>query len=335
MIASLPSTDTVLVTGCAGFIGSHVVEELLRSHNAVVGVDNFSTGRMENLANVIEDSRFSIQRTDLTDTVAFRRVLEQVRPSAIIHLAALVSVPQADRDPDYNFRINIEATHVLAETAAKLGVRRIVMASSAAVYGDAHQGALHEDLMPCPLGRYGAAKLISEQILAVAARVGGASASCLRFFNVFGPRQDPSSPYSGVLSKFVDLGRQGKALTIFGDGEQTRDFVAVRDVARACVAAALESEARVEIANVCTGAEVSLNSIATMIQRLVPDLPAPVYLPARENDIKRSCGNPDRARTWWGFEAKAPEKALQDFLVGALGSSGSPNWCDRLHKDAA
>src|SRR5690606_17002706 len=130
-----------------------------------------------------------------------------LKPSVVIHLAALVSVPLADREPDENFQVNIAATYHLAETAARVGVRRIVFASSAAVYGDAHQGPLTEDLLPSPLGRYGAAKLISEQLLSAAARTGGAAASCLRFFNVFGPRQDPTSAYSGVLSKFVAQAR--------------------------------------------------------------------------------------------------------------------------------
>ena len=310
----------VMVTGCAGFIGSHVVAQLLDARVAVVGVDNLSSGRRENLQFARDHPLFSFELIDVTQTDIFAALVAKVRPAAIIHLAALVSVPEAEKNPDLNFRINIAATHHLAEIARQAGVRRIVFASSAAVYGNSSDFPLHEAVVPQPIGRYGAAKLASEHILFAAAHAGGSAATCLRFFNVFGARQNPSSAYSGVISIFAATAAAGEAVTIFGDGGQTRDFVAVEDVAQACFTAALDERDTSLVLNICTGTEISLLEIAAMLSAIRRGLPAPRFAPARNQDIRRSCGSPARAMRELRFHPRDPSAALRKFLAEAIAS---------------
>jgi UDP-glucose 4-epimerase len=308
----------ILVTGCAGFIGSHVVAELLETGMTVIGVDNLSSGRMDNLQFARTNPRFSFALIDITHTDRFAAFVAKVQPGAIIHLAALVSVPEAEKNPDLNFLINIAATHHLAEIAHHNSIRRIVFASSAAVYGNPAAFPLYEEVVPQPISRYGAAKLASEHILFAAASAGGCPATCLRFFNVFGPRQVPSSPYSGVISIFVARAAAGEAITIFGDGTQTRDFVAVEDVAGACCAAALDPRTASLALNICTGKEITLTTIAAMLSEIRPGLPEPIFAPARNQDILRSCGCPDRARAELGFRPRDSVTALHDFLAETI-----------------
>lgn len=305
----------MLITGCAGFIGSHVVAKLLEMGIAVAGADNLSSGRMENLQFACANPRLSFELIDITQTDRFAAFVAKVQPDAIIHLAALVSVPEAEKNPDLNFRINIAATHHLAEIARHTRVRRIVFASSAAVYGNPTAFPLHEDVTPRPISRYGAAKLASEHILFTAAAGDGSSATCLRFFNVFGARQEPTSPYSGVISIFAAKAAAGEAITIFGDGGQTRDFIAVEDVASACCAAALDPRTSSLVLNICTGTEISLTAIAAMLSEILPGLPTPRFTAARSQDIRRSCGCPDRAKVELGFHPRDPVAALRSFLT--------------------
>ncbi len=308
----------VLVTGCAGFIGSHVVAKLLEAGMTVAGVDNLSSGRMENVQFARANPRFSFELIDITQTDRFAAFVAQVQPDAIIHLAALVSVPEAEKNPDLNFRINIAATHHLAEIARHTRVRRIVFASSAAVYGNPDVFPLHEEAVPRPISRYGAAKLASEHILFAAASGGGSAATCLRFFNVFGPRQDPSSAYSGVISIFAAKAAAGEAVTIFGDGGQTRDFVAVEDVAQACCAAARDERDTSHLLNICTGREISLTAIAALLAEIRPSLPGPRFAPTRSQDIRRSCGLPERAMHELHFHPRDSSVALRDFLAESI-----------------
>ncbi|HZL78784.1 MAG TPA: SDR family NAD(P)-dependent oxidoreductase, partial [Candidatus Limnocylindrales bacterium] len=187
----------IIVTGAAGFIGSHTVDRLLREGHTVVGLDNLRTGRLENLPVAFQAPRFHLEQIDITEQGKLDRVVEQVKPQAIIHLAALVSVQESIANPDLNRLLNLEATKLVAESAAAHQVSRIVFASSAAVYGDCPDLPLNESSDKHPSSPYGSAKLQSESLLFDCARENNLAALCLRYFNVFGLRQDPASPYSG------------------------------------------------------------------------------------------------------------------------------------------
>lgn len=303
---------TVLVTGAAGFIGSHTCEHLVAAGHRVVGLDNFRTGRRENLRAVDGHSSFRFFVVDVTDGSALEAAVAETKPDAMIHLAALVSVPESIEDPVANFRLNLVATFHLAEAARRHHVQRVVFASSAAVYGNATDIPLREETALHPLSPYGGAKLASESLLFSHARSFGFTARCLRYFNVFGPRQDPRSPYSGVISIFAEKMSRGVAPTIFGDGEQSRDFVFVGDVAHANVLAATRSGLANGVTNICTGRATSLNQLAAVMRRLHPGAPAPQHETARAGDIRHSVGAPDRARAELGFTA---EKSLEAGLA--------------------
>jgi UDP-glucose 4-epimerase len=301
-----PSQPTVvLVTGAAGFIGSHTCDLLLESGLEVVGVDNFRTGRRENLASALRMPGFSLRRADVSEPGVLDALVRRARPSAIIHLAALVSVQESIADPGLNFRLNVQATQLAAEAARRHGVPRLVFASSAAVYGEGTGRALREgDLGTPPISPYGAAKLASESLLLGHAACYGTVVRCQRYFNVYGPRQDPSSPYSGVISIFARAYAEGRGVAIHGDGLQSRDFISVHDVARANLAAATRPRIHSGAANICTGRETTLLHLAGILARLRPGSPRPAHAPARAGDIRRSVGDPARARAELGFRAR-------------------------------
>ncbi len=296
----------ILITGAAGFIGSHTADALLAAGHEVVGVDNLRTGREENLRGAAASPRFRFHRVDVTSP-EFVPLVADERPDALLHLAALVSVPESIADPVLNDRLNVQATHAVVAAARAGGtVRRLAFASSAAVYGDNPVLPLTEEARPNPLSPYGAAKLRSEGLLAAAAAAQpGLSTVALRYFNVFGPRQDPRSPYSGVISVFSAALREGRPLTVHGDGGQTRDFVSVADVARANLAALTAPVAGSLVANVCTGHATTLNALLAALRR-VGGFPsaAVAHGPPRAGDIRHSLGDPTRARTRLGFVAR-------------------------------
>ncbi|MBL8251363.1 MAG: GDP-mannose 4,6-dehydratase, partial [Candidatus Competibacter sp.] len=197
-------TPIYLVTGAAGFIGSHSVEWLLGQGQRVVGVDNLRTGHLENLSAARSSPNFEWVLADAGDEAAMRELFERHRFSGVLHLAALVSVPESFRDPALNARLNLTATDTLARLCLKFSCQRVIFASSAAVYGTAAALPNQESAPPQPQSPYAAAKLASEVMLLGYAASFGLEVACLRYFNVYGPRQDPSSPYSGVLSIFTD-----------------------------------------------------------------------------------------------------------------------------------
>jgi len=318
----------ILITGAAGFIGSHTSDRLLAEGHAVLGVDNFRTGHRRNLEAALRHApRFELVEADVAEAGALDALCARFEPEAIIHLAALVSVQESIADPVLNHRLNVEATEHVAAAAAKHGVRRIVFASSAAVYGDAQELPIDETSPKQPISPYGEAKLRSESILlaSAAAATGGCVVRCQRYFNVFGPRQDPASPYSGVISIFQKCYAEGRAPTIYGDGQQTRDFISVYDVARANALAATSARASAAtstssgltsgIANICTGRATSLLDIVRIFSAQYPGVPPPVFAPARSGDIVHSLGDPARARADLGFEAEWPvERALTELI---------------------
>lgn len=280
----------ILVTGAAGFIGSQTANELLTAGHAVWGVDNFRTGRRENLAEAMRHEAFVFHEFDMTEEEKCLDLVGKIRPDAIIHLAGLVSVPECAANPALNERLNFQATRIVAEAARRHDVSRIVFASSAAVYGDSAVCPIPEDAPKKPLSPYGEAKLASEDLLFEYAGTYGLIVRCQRYFNVYGPRQDPRSSYSSVISIFSDCLKNNAAPTIFGDGEQTRDFISIYDVARANVVAATEPGLISGAANICTGRATSINELWRILSRGQRRSLAPSYTPSRPGEIRHSCG---------------------------------------------
>lgn len=294
----------ILVTGAAGFIGSHTTDFLLAEGHSVVGVDNFRTGRRENLAGARESAKFTFQEVDVAQPGALADLVANERPAAIIHLAALVSVQESVMNPELNYSLNLHATHLVAEAARIHKVGRVVFASSAAIYGDTSDLPIRESSEKKPVSPYGAAKIASENLLLGHAASYGFTVRCQRYFNVFGLRQDPASPYSGVISIFAKRYREGEAVTIYGDGKQTRDFIAVRDVARANALAATRPGLGSGAVNICTGRATSLLELARHFAERYPGVPPPRHAAARAGDIIHSRGVPSVAETELGFTAR-------------------------------
>ena len=314
-------TSSYLVTGAAGFIGSHSVEWLLGQGQRVVGVDNLRTGHLENLAAARASPNFVWVLADAGDEVTMRALFERYRFAGVLHLAALVSVPESFRDPALNARLNLITTDTLAQLCLEFSCKRVVFASSAAVYGTAAALPNQESATPQPQSPYAAAKLASEVMLLGYAASFGVEAACLRYFNVYGPRQDPSSPYSGVLSIFTDRFQRGFPVTVYGDGEQTRDFISVKDVARANGQALTGARLASGRYNVCTGRAVSLNQVLTIYRELFPDVPPAEYADARVGDIRESLGDPSRLKELLKFQAQiAFDRGLRDLILGSSAS---------------
>lgn len=304
----------VLVTGGAGFIGSHLVRALLDGGDEVVVLDDLSTGKRENLP---VSERLTLIVGDVADGVAVAQALSGC--AAFAHLAAVASVERSVREPLVTHRTNLQGSIQLFEEAARQGVRRGLYASSAAVYGDSETLPLAEDSELRPLTPYAIDKLAGEYYLAHYHRSGKLNATAFRFFNVFGPRQDPSSPYSGVISIFLDRAGRGAPITVFGDGEQSRDFVYVGDVVAALLAALeLQGEAgEMPVYNVGRGESVTLKALLEVVGGL-PGVTAPLqvnHAPAREGDIRHSLANPDKLRGALGW---APCTSLAEGLLAIV-----------------
>ena len=281
-----------LVTGGAGFIGSHLVEELVRRGDRVRVVDSLVTGHIENLAAVADRIEF------IEGDLANAGVADAAAAGAdyVLHQAAIPSVPRSVAEPVFCHRANVEATLNLLVAARDAGVRRLVFAGSSSVYGNVAALPTPEDSPLSPLTPYALQKLIGEQYLALFTSLYGLETVTTRYFNVFGPRQDPSSPYSGVISLFIRALLDGRTPTIFGDGEQTRDFTYVANVVdgvlRACHAPGIAGQA----INVATGSRVSLNTLFETLRGLTGSSVAPAYGPARTGDIRDSQADISRAR---------------------------------------
>lgn len=293
----------IIVTGAAGFIGSHTTDRLLANGHTVVGIDNLRTGHRRNLASALGRPPFTFHEADVAGPDVLDKIARTFQPDAIIHLAALVSVQESIRDPELNHRLNYEATERVAAAAAAHGVKRVVFASSAAIYGDTTDLPITEETEKHPISPYGEKKLASEDLLLRRGREAGFGVRCHRYFNVFGPRQDPASPYSGVISIFDRRYREGRGVTIYGDGRQTRDFISVHDVARANEIGATAPDLTSGAANICTGRATSLLDIVGVFATHYPAVPPPEFAAARPGDIIHSLGCPDRARAELNFVA--------------------------------
>ncbi len=289
----------VLVTGGAGFIGSHLVAALVERGDSVRVLDNFSTGRRENLACFGE--RVAILEGDLRDPRQVEAAVQGVE--LIFHQAAFISVPQSMQHPADCFAVNVDGTANLLEAARRQGVRKVVLASSTAIYGDADALPLNEETPPRPLSPYALSKQVNELYGNLYSRLFDLPVVALRYFNVYGPRQRPDSPYAAAIPLFLQSLLADKALTIFGDGRQTRDFIFVEDVVRANLLAS-EADSAGEAFNICTGQEVSLLEVVAMLEQISGRRIEIQYRPARPGDIRRSAGNPQKAASALGFQAR-------------------------------
>ncbi|MDB4943027.1 MAG: UDP-glucose 4-epimerase [Labilithrix sp.] len=300
----------ILVTGGAGFIGSHLVDRLLAEGHDVVVLDSFRSGKRENLAHVA--ARITLHEADVRDLAALERASEGC--DVLFHEAAVVSVPYSVEHPQETHDVNIQGTLNALHAARTNRVRRVVFASSAAVYGEEPTLPKDESLLPAPIAPYGVEKLAGEHYLATFARLYGVETVALRYFNVFGPRQDPSSPYSGVISVFVKRLLADEEIVIYGDGKQSRDFIDVADVVEANLCAATAPAERVSgnVYNVARGERTSLLDLATLLGRGPRSARPPSLVPERPGDIRHSQARIDRARAELGF---VPRVTLADGLA--------------------
>jgi UDP-glucose 4-epimerase len=302
-----------LVTGGAGFIGSHLVEALLRAGHRVRVLDNLSTGKRGNVPSGVP-----LIEADAADQ---QRVLQAMKGcDGVFHLAAVASVQKSNEEWPQTHRANQSATVCVMDSARLSGRIPVVYASSAAIYGDAGRAIAREDRAPAPLTAYGADKLGSELHGGVAWRIHGVATYGCRFFNVYGPRQDPSSPYSGVISIFMDRAARGVPLSVFGDGSQTRDFVYVADVAAALRRAMtlLQTRPGAYVSNICTGRATTVMEAAGLIRAALGSASEIEGKPARAGDIAYSLGSTHQMRTLLGEAAGTQFKDGLALLAATL-----------------
>ncbi|MDX6447328.1 MAG: UDP-glucose 4-epimerase [Blastocatellia bacterium] len=316
----MPLSGIVLVTGGAGFIGSHIVDALLKSGARVRVVDNLSTGRRENLSAVA--GRIDFLEGDLADPAIARSAVEDVE--LIFHEAALPSVPRSIANPRETHLASVEGTFNLLLAAKDKGVRRLVYAASSSAYGDQPTSPKTESMRPEPLSPYAAAKLVGEYYCQVFYRSYGLETVCLRYFNVFGPRQDPSSPYSGVISQFTDRLLRGERPVIYGDGEQTRDFTYVSNAVEANMLAGQTGRGIGEVINVANGEQVTINQLFELIRQITGrEGIEPEYKEARTGDILHSLADIDRASDRLGYQPKIGLREGLEFTIAASQKLGS------------
>jgi UDP-glucose 4-epimerase len=286
-----------LVIGGAGFIGSHLTERLLVNGHTVIVLDDLSTGLELNVPASAE-----LVVGDAGDVNLLKKILPGC--DAVFHLAAVSSVQDSLDRPLEVHHTNLTITLRLLEACRNHGVKKFIFSSSAAVYGDTGGNAAREDMRPCPLSHYAVQKLASEYYCSVYRRLYGLEAVCLRYFNIFGPRQRADSPYSGVIARFIDKAKKRQPITIYGDGSQTRDFCPVSDVVDANIAAAelnLDGIAS-GIFNICTGCPTSVKNLATAVRDFYPSTPEAVLAPARIGEIHASVADISEARKYlWGL----------------------------------
>lgn len=294
-----------LVTGGAGFIGSHITQALLERGDSVRVLDNFSTGKRENIDALIQKHgrvQLEIIEGDLRDA---SRVGEAVRGiDVVFHSAAFVSVPQSMDEPQECFDVNVNGTQLLLESARRGGVRRAVLASSAAVYGESEALPLVEETPLQPKSPYAVSKIVNEMYAELFTNQFDFEVVALRYFNVYGPRQRPDSMYAAAVPIFIQRLLDGKPITIFGDGGQTRDLINIHDIVRANLIASEHPNAAGKVFNVCTGVETRLLDLLDVLYTLFPNASKTEFAPSRAGDIYRSVGSPQKAKDTIGFTAQ-------------------------------
>lgn len=304
----------VLITGGAGFIGSHLVDALLAKGYSVRVLDNLSTGKRSNLP--LDDARVQLVEGDVADAELLAQVV--VGASAVVHLAAVASVQASVDDPVSTHQSNFIGTLNICEAMRKAGVKRVVYASSAAVYGNNGEGAsIDEETTKAPLTPYASDKLASEHYFDFYRREHGLEPVVFRFFNIFGPRQDPSSPYSGVISIFSERVQQGLPIAVFGDGEQTRDFMYVEDLVDVLVQAIELPTIPAGAINVGWNHATTLKQVLQALEQVVGTLPVITYGPARLGDIRHSRADNRRLLASFTLPEPTPLKVgLERLLKG-------------------
>jgi len=297
-----------LITGIAGFIGSSLARALLSRGEQVRGVDNFSTGNPQNIKEIL--NRIDFREADILDLDAMQRVCAGV--DFVLHQAAIPSVPKSVLDPLGNNRANVDGTVNVLVAARDAKAKRVVYAASSSAYGDTPTLPKHEAMKPDPISPYAVAKLASEHYMTSFYRCYGLETVCLRYFNIFGPRQDPSSPYSGVLAKFITQMLRGEQPTINGDGEQSRDFTYIDNAVEANLLACQAPAEKVagEVFNTATGRRVTLHETFSLLQGLTSYKGQPKYGPERGGDIKHSLADISRIEAALGY------KPIVDFEEG-------------------
>ncbi len=283
---------TYLITGGAGFIGSNVARTLLAQQHQVRVFDNFLTGKRENLTDIL--SEITLIEEDLRHFDAVRKAAAGV--DYILHIGALPSVPRSVADPILSNDININGTLHVLEAARQQGVKRVVFSSSSSVYGDTPTLPKQEDMPLNPLSPYATHKATGELYCRVYHNIYGLETVCLRYFNVFGPRQDPNSQYAAVIPRFITTLHSGGQPTIYGDGEQSRDFTFVENVVAANIAASIAPNAAGEVINIACGARITVNELAQKIGVMLGKKAAPQYLPGRAGDVKHSLADISKAQ---------------------------------------
>ncbi len=290
-----------LVTGGAGFIGSHIVEGLIKRGAQVRVFDDFSTGKRENIEGVAADEGVEIIEADLRDYGAVRSAMDGV--DVVFHEGALPSVTESIVDPVRFNEVNLNGTLNVLLAAKESGVRKVVYAASSSAYGDSEVLPKKETMREEPISPYAVNKLAGEKYCHVFDRVYGLDTVVLRYFNVFGPRQDPSSPYSGVISLFITKLLAGQRPVIYGDGEQSRDFIYVENVVLANILASLSRMGDGGVFNVAGGEKVTINELFRMIRELIGVKEIkPIYRESRKGDIRHSVADVDRAGAAFGFK---------------------------------
>ncbi len=291
-----------LVTGGAGFIGSHVAEALCRRGDEVRVLDNFSTGRRENLAGF--QDKMTLIEADLNERAALESALKGVE--VVFHLAALPSVPRSVEDPLSNNRANVDGTVALLWEAKRAGARRVVYAASSSAYGNSPQLPLVETSVPQPLSPYAASKLAGEFYCRAFWECYGLETVSLRYFNIFGPRQDPTSQYAAAIPRFITAILEDRSPTVFGDGEQSRDFTYVDNAVQANLLAAEAPEACGKVFNIGFGSAVTVSGAIAAINRILGKSAPPVFAPLRTGDVRHSRADISLARRYLGYEPRAP-----------------------------
>ena len=309
--------NKVIVTGGAGFIGSHLAEELLRQGYIVTIIDDLSTGRMENMQSLLSKSHVDFVSGSITDLGLLRKLFKGA--CFVFHQAALPSVPRSVENPLSSHAVNVTGTLNVLLAARDTGVKKVIFASSSSVYGDTPTLPKREEMIPSPRSPYAVTKLAAEHYCQVFTQVYGLVTACLRYFNVYGPRQNPDSQYAAVVPRFIKNISGGEPPVIFGDGEQTRDFTFVRDVVAANIFAA-EADV-VGVFNIGSGVNTSINELANLIIDIIGSDIKPIYRDFRLGDIRHSLADISKARTW-GYE---PKYNLRQGLLETIKRFGHEN----------
>jgi len=302
-------SQNLVITGGAGFIGSNLADALAQKNDVLI-IDDLSTGKLENLVGL--DVRFL--KGCITNIDLLKKSFQGI--DCVFHLAAIASVKKSIDYPLRTNEVGIEGTLKVLLAARDAGVRRVVLASSAAVYGSSLQLPKREDMTPEPISPYAISKLAGEHYAQVFHELYGLQTVSLRYFNVFGPRQDPSSPYSGVISRFISALKAGERPIIYGDGEQTRDFVYVNDVVKANI---LASCASTGVFNIASGKGTSLNTLLATIAKIMGIEARPIYESARPGDIRHSLADIGRSQSL-GY---SPDYGLEEALTETIGCLGT------------